>query len=430
MTDRSDLWKSSGFSWGFFVMAGESGQMTTACMAYCGIMPSMRTMMNRIIHKHVTKKSYLGLPVSSERGDTIVEVLIATAIVALVLVGAYGITSHSTNAIQDSQEHQEAASLVNRQLELVRNHGGLATGSDCYNDSGVAATGAGCNYDQGGNSGCTTPPASRCYKVKVIAVRGSAAASDPTLPVTYSVKVTWDSVMSTSPVGSVGMHYKLPEPNPAYVPPPSATPVACQFPQKDITVIMDASHSMINNNYGGLGNLRAVAQRNAVQQFIGSISLSPTGNLLSIAQFNDQIVASQALTTNKTALLNASNSAPDDIYTHYGVAIDRAQSFLTGAGNRPGAPKYIIFLSDGRANDLGESNQAEIDATNAYIDAKVDALGPAFRIYSVAVDYNPNGTDALYTMPRGGGWYSNAPTEQSLIDRLQDIATELNCTTP
>lgn len=393
-------------------------------------MPSMRTMMNRIIHKRTTSKSWGKLLVLSERGDTIVEVLIATAIVALVLVGAYGITTHSSNAIQDSQEHQEATSLVNRQLELVRNNGGLADGNDCYDDNGAAATGAGCSYDQGGNSGCTTPPASRCYKVKVIAVRGTVADTEPTVPVTYSVKITWDSILSTSPQGSVGMHYKLPEPNPSYTPPPSATPVACQYPQKDITVIMDASHSMINYNYGGLGNLRAVAQRNAVQDFIDTINLSPTGNLLSIVQFNDQIVASQALTTNKSALKNATNSAPDDNYTYYGVAIDRAQALLTGGGNRPGAPKYIIFLSDGRANDLGDGTQAEIDATNNYIDGKVDALGSAFHIYSVAVDYNPNGTDALYTMPRGGGWYSNAPTEQSLIDRLQDIATELNCTTP
>lgn len=153
------------------------------------------------------------------RGDTIVEVLIATAVVAMVLVGSYAITTHSTSAVQDSQEHQEATSLVNRQLELLRSHSGLDTSAnECFNDTAAPASGAGCKYSYQGASNCNTASESRCYTVTITASNGSYnPATDPLIPVTYKVRVTWDSLLNNT--GSVSMVYGLPKDNPAYSPP-------------------------------------------------------------------------------------------------------------------------------------------------------------------------------------------------------------------
>lgn len=56
----------------------------------------------------------------SSRGDTIVEVLIAIAIVSLVLVSAFVVTQKSAQAVRDSQERSEVEQLLQQQVELVR----------------------------------------------------------------------------------------------------------------------------------------------------------------------------------------------------------------------------------------------------------------------------------------------------------------------
>lgn len=55
-----------------------------------------------------------------ERGDTIVEVLIAVAVVALVLAGAYVATNRSLLAARSSQERLNALKLAEAQMELVK----------------------------------------------------------------------------------------------------------------------------------------------------------------------------------------------------------------------------------------------------------------------------------------------------------------------
>lgn len=57
---------------------------------------------------------------TSQRGDTIVEVLIATGIITLVLASAYAITNRNSLAAQDTQEHMRAARLVESQIEALR----------------------------------------------------------------------------------------------------------------------------------------------------------------------------------------------------------------------------------------------------------------------------------------------------------------------
>lgn len=61
-------------------------------------------------------------------GDTIVEVLIAIAVISVVLVGAYATTNHSLRSTEDAQERSNATSLVESQLELLK----TASSTDPY----------------------------------------------------------------------------------------------------------------------------------------------------------------------------------------------------------------------------------------------------------------------------------------------------------
>lgn len=94
----------------------------------------------------------------SERGDTIVEVLIAIAVIGSVLGSAYAIVSRNTQSYQQVNEHTEALKIAEGQLERLRNVDNVTqvpfTGSFCFKqaDGAVQATtpckfGVGDRYD-------------------------------------------------------------------------------------------------------------------------------------------------------------------------------------------------------------------------------------------------------------------------------------------
>jgi len=56
---------------------------------------------------------------SNQSGDTIVEVLLAIAVVSVVLGGAYASVSRSLNSARASQERNEAVKFVESQLESL-----------------------------------------------------------------------------------------------------------------------------------------------------------------------------------------------------------------------------------------------------------------------------------------------------------------------
>ncbi len=60
------------------------------------------------------------LKILKERGDTIVEVLIAIAIVSLTLTGAYTSVNRSSNATRTAQERGEALKWAETQVEQIK----------------------------------------------------------------------------------------------------------------------------------------------------------------------------------------------------------------------------------------------------------------------------------------------------------------------
>lgn len=122
--------------------------------------------------------------ISNQRGDTIVEVLIAAAIISLVLVAAYGLTSRNTRAIMDNQEQSFGMKLAEEQLEFL----GMATAAptgQCYVSPATEGSGAVCDITNGGAT----------YR-RTITTSGGV----------HRVTVSWDSVMGYNK--SIDMYYK------------------------------------------------------------------------------------------------------------------------------------------------------------------------------------------------------------------------------
>lgn len=89
---------------------------------------------------------------SSERGDTIIEVLIAIAIVSLVLTSAYALTNRNVQANQEVQEQAYAQKLIEQQVELLRAADTKPTSDGCFSgpNSFVAAGSPTCSVTNGG----------------------------------------------------------------------------------------------------------------------------------------------------------------------------------------------------------------------------------------------------------------------------------------
>ena len=120
------------------------------------------------------------------RGDTIIEVLIATAIVSLVLVSAYAITIRNTRATQDVQENSYAQKLVEQQVELLRQNPAAATTDGCFDTTTDAHT-----YTPG-TCTVTVPGNGASYTVTV----HMATAESGVFGARYQVQVAWKTINS------------------------------------------------------------------------------------------------------------------------------------------------------------------------------------------------------------------------------------------
>lgn len=153
-----------------------------------------------------------------ERGDTIVEVLIAVAVVSFLLAGAYSLSSRSVKTLTDAQERGQALSVASAQVEYLRAANAFSATSDCFNPAGVAVTasGASCNYNSAGQNGCTAATSSYCYDVQITPVASSSGGnSAASISTTYKIAVTWDSLLGNT--SNVTLFYRIDIPNLAYV---------------------------------------------------------------------------------------------------------------------------------------------------------------------------------------------------------------------
>ena len=121
----------------------------------------------------------------NQRGDTIVEVLIAAAIVSLVLAAAYALTNRNLLGIQATQEQSYAQKLVQQQVEFLRVATTKPTGG-CFNSSGSIVSGDACKITNGGAT----------YVLKITESGG-----------VYTIAATWDAVGGGT--ANVTVYYKV-----------------------------------------------------------------------------------------------------------------------------------------------------------------------------------------------------------------------------
>lgn len=154
-----------------------------------------------------------------ESGDTIVEVLIAIAVVSSVLAITYSIMNRNLLTMRDNQERTEAMKLAQGQIEALRARWGTVDGREAIEE-------------KGGNGFCVSPDAPSEAE-SLPSLNGAAPAANPGdedlseyVPecvssdiyhigirrqsgATYQVTVRWDSLNGGR--GQVALAYMLGE---------------------------------------------------------------------------------------------------------------------------------------------------------------------------------------------------------------------------
>lgn len=130
-----------------------------------------------------------------QAGDTIVEVLIAIAVIATILVGAFLVSRTSLKQVRDSEERAQATNMVQGQLEQLRSIADSGTPAeklqlknltdDCI-VSGSIQSGAGCT-NLGDNS---------LYDIDIDKTSETSYGTPPNDYKIYAYRATisWDSV--------------------------------------------------------------------------------------------------------------------------------------------------------------------------------------------------------------------------------------------
>jgi type II secretory pathway pseudopilin PulG len=131
----------------------------------------------------------------NQRGDTIVEVLIAIAVVSSILGTAYAIVSRNSRSFQQVNERTEALKIAESQLESIRS---FASGPPTADQVIVFADNTPFCINGGAKTSMSQCVIDSRYNVEVIKPAGDTL---------YQVDVRWDSL--TGGQDQVGLRYRL-----------------------------------------------------------------------------------------------------------------------------------------------------------------------------------------------------------------------------
>ena len=127
-----------------------------------------------------------------QRGDTIVEVLIAISVVSLVLTSVYALTNKNVRSTQEVQEQNYAQKLAEQQVELLRAAATKPTGTNCFDPA----------------TGATMPSTSVvCKPIVGNATYAVAVTDDLTSTGKYMIQITWDKLGGGT--SKVTVYYKV-----------------------------------------------------------------------------------------------------------------------------------------------------------------------------------------------------------------------------
>ncbi len=149
-----------------------------------------------------------------QKGDTIIEVLIALTIISFILVGAYVTINRNILLLEDTQEHSEATYILSSQIESLRESGiNRPVNDQCFNginlvnNTGPVGTNN-CIFNSSGTVASTNQQPN--YSVTINSVQNIVhlSPSNSYSYYTYQLSIKWYSLLGTSnPIDQIIMYY-------------------------------------------------------------------------------------------------------------------------------------------------------------------------------------------------------------------------------
>jgi type II secretory pathway pseudopilin PulG len=153
-------------------------------------------------------------------GDTIVEVLIAIAVLGVVLAGAFVTANSSLNGEHTAQEHSQALTIAQGQVEDL--FAGDKLVGNCFDPkdaTGPVTSGIKCYFDNNENNFCNNNSLALCsvspppapapaywYQITDTSSSASLPSVPPTSVTTYEIDVSWPSL--TNGTSHVQLYYR------------------------------------------------------------------------------------------------------------------------------------------------------------------------------------------------------------------------------
>jgi Tfp pilus assembly protein PilV len=160
-----------------------------------------------------------------QTGDTIIEVLVAMAVLMMVLVGAYVTANRSLNSERNAQEHTEALTIAQGQVEDLHADYQYLNANLCFNPSNPTTSTDGyyCYENSAGQFDTSrsettiglSPASAYWYEITVSYIydrtlatvtNSSTGISTPVTSPTYEVTVSWPSLSGGT--GNVQLYYR------------------------------------------------------------------------------------------------------------------------------------------------------------------------------------------------------------------------------
>lgn len=373
---------------------------------------------------------------SRQRGDTLIEVLIATVIIASVLIGAFSVTRASTRQTGNAKEQSQAASYLQAEVEKLR-AGIEGTERDDFFDT--TSFPLYCVANSGGSvipvklDGITTLPDAKddplatsgtpSYPAECVQGRyfiSITPPADPDIDSTFTLRARW--ITQNSETAESIFYYRL------YPTVTSTAPVASCPAPSDVVLVLDTSGSM-NQSWGTPPNTRFREMKAVAKTFVDA-TIASSGNLEALVSFDSTGTIESGFTGDATLLKNRIDSLATHHDTRYARGLDQAITLFQTQG-RPGSQKIIVFVSDGRADDP------------ALAEARANALkggsalgGEQVAIFTIGI--NPDSEDFVeLEAMKGGevvgvtgvteGYFVEAVNSGELLGLMAGVANGFNC---
>lgn len=154
----------------------------------------------------------------TQHGDTIIEVLVCTAVISFVMLGAYLSIRRDYVSLEETQERRRAVKLVETQVEALHTQSNIGNppitlpGGCFYQNAGGLSTSANsgvapnpCILDSSGNQATASTQLQYSLSINWVPTTVSTSSGAPLTIETYTVTATWQGYSGQD---TVSMEYR------------------------------------------------------------------------------------------------------------------------------------------------------------------------------------------------------------------------------